>query len=193
MTDLHAMADTPRTDREVYKATERDIGFEVVNPGLCRELERALTKLQAEHEAERDAAVAEALKECEYEILEHIRGNSYTTAEALDSLLNSIRALKPDAGGKLPQSAPSSAGAELHVPTDQCGFDRNSSISEDTYVCTCGWSAAPPATQTAGMVPEPCPDCGGNGYGPDRAYGPEVYQDKCETCNGSGLATAKEG
>lgn len=26
-----------------------------------------------------------------------------------------------------------------HVQTDRCGFDRNSSISEDTYVCDCGW------------------------------------------------------
>ena len=31
-----------------------------------------------------------------------------------------------------------------------------------------------------------CPDCGGNGYGPDRMSGNEVYQDKCDTCNGEG-------
>jgi hypothetical protein len=50
-------------------------------------------------EAERDAAVAEAVRQCEYEILEHIRGDSYTTAEVLDSLLDAIRALSPAAGG----------------------------------------------------------------------------------------------
>lgn len=26
-----------------------------------------------------------------------------------------------------------------HVATDHCSFDRSSSISEDTYVCNCGW------------------------------------------------------
>ena len=26
-----------------------------------------------------------------------------------------------------------------HVETDRCGFDRNSSISEDCYVCECGY------------------------------------------------------
>ena len=26
-----------------------------------------------------------------------------------------------------------------HEPTDYCGFDRNSSLSNDTYVCNCGW------------------------------------------------------
>lgn len=26
-----------------------------------------------------------------------------------------------------------------HVHTEKCGFDRNSSISEDRYVCDCGW------------------------------------------------------
>jgi len=31
------------------------------------------------------------------------------------------------------------AVAAPHVQTDRCGFDRNSSISEDTYVCDCGW------------------------------------------------------
>jgi hypothetical protein len=30
---------TPRTDREVYRASAADIGFEVVNPALARELE----------------------------------------------------------------------------------------------------------------------------------------------------------
>jgi len=28
---------------------------------------------------------------------------------------------------------------EVHQETDQCGFDRESSMSEDCYVCTCGW------------------------------------------------------
>jgi hypothetical protein len=37
-----------------------------------------------------------------------------------------------------------------HPHTDQCGFDRNSSISEDTYVCMCGWRAS----NAAGQVPE---------------------------------------
>ena len=30
-----------------------------------------------------------------------------------------------------------------HEPTDECGFDRNASHSEDTYVCTCGWRTTP--------------------------------------------------
>lgn len=30
-------------------------------------------------------------------------------------------------------------GDEPHVQTDECGFDRNGSISEDRYVCMCGW------------------------------------------------------
>lgn len=30
-----------------------------------------------------------------------------------------------------------------HAHTDQCGFDRSSSIQEDTYVCTCGWREKP--------------------------------------------------
>lgn len=28
-----------------------------------------------------------------------------------------------------------------HAHTDKCGFDRNASISEDNYVCMCGWRA----------------------------------------------------
>jgi hypothetical protein len=31
----------------------------------------------------------------------------------------------------------------IHNHTDQCGFDRNASHTEDTYVCTCGWRAVP--------------------------------------------------
>lgn len=30
-----------------------------------------------------------------------------------------------------------------HIQTDECGFDRTASHTEDTYVCTCGWRAAP--------------------------------------------------
>ncbi len=37
---------TPRTDREVYRTTARDVGFEVVNPALCRELELTVAGLQ---------------------------------------------------------------------------------------------------------------------------------------------------
>jgi hypothetical protein len=36
---------TPRTDREAYRVKACDLGFEVVNPGLARELERALRRL----------------------------------------------------------------------------------------------------------------------------------------------------
>lgn len=39
------MSDTPRTDREVYAVSKNDIGFEVVNPALCRQLERELAAL----------------------------------------------------------------------------------------------------------------------------------------------------
>jgi hypothetical protein len=35
---------TPRTDREVYRVKECDIGFEVVNPALCREFEEKLAE-----------------------------------------------------------------------------------------------------------------------------------------------------
>ena len=49
------------------------------------------------------------------------------------------------------------------------------------------------ATSLGGDVtqptPAPCPNCGGSGYGPDRIEGPgDVYQDRCETCDGFGLA-----
>lgn len=30
-----------------------------------------------------------------------------------------------------------------HHQTDDCAFDRNASHTHDTYVCTCGWQAAP--------------------------------------------------
>ena len=33
------MSKTPRTDREVYKISAKDVGFEAVNPALCREFE----------------------------------------------------------------------------------------------------------------------------------------------------------
>lgn len=35
---------TPRTDREVYTVSAADIGFVVVNPALCRELEESLSE-----------------------------------------------------------------------------------------------------------------------------------------------------
>lgn len=38
---------TPRTDREVYIATQRDVGFQVVNPGIARELELELSAADA--------------------------------------------------------------------------------------------------------------------------------------------------
>ncbi len=31
-----------------------------------------------------------------------------------------------------------------HPQTDNCGFDRNSSINENRYVCTCGWTDPEP-------------------------------------------------
>jgi hypothetical protein len=34
------VSDTPRTDREEYKTGPADVGFPVVNPSLCRILER---------------------------------------------------------------------------------------------------------------------------------------------------------
>jgi len=37
---------TPRTDREVYRVKECDIGFEVVNPALCREFEEKLAEVR---------------------------------------------------------------------------------------------------------------------------------------------------
>jgi hypothetical protein len=39
-------------------------------------------------------------------------------------------------------SQPTPQAGEEHVPTDMCGFDRNSSISEDRYVCDCGWRSS---------------------------------------------------
>lgn len=42
------MSDTPRTDREVYTVQKADVGFEVVNPALCRLLERELTTAREE-------------------------------------------------------------------------------------------------------------------------------------------------
>lgn len=41
------MSKTPRTDREVYKVSSADIGFEVVNPALCRDLEERLSEAQS--------------------------------------------------------------------------------------------------------------------------------------------------
>lgn len=37
---------TPRVDREIYKASARDVGFEVVNPALARQLERENVQLR---------------------------------------------------------------------------------------------------------------------------------------------------
>ena len=35
---------------------------------------------------------------------------------------------------------------------------------------------------------EPCEECGGSGYGPDRIDGPgDVYQNKCDRCDGTGI------
>lgn len=39
---------TPRTDREVYTVSAADVGFEVVNPALCREFEQRLSEIQRE-------------------------------------------------------------------------------------------------------------------------------------------------
>jgi hypothetical protein len=38
---------TPRTDREVYRASAADIGFEVVNPALARKLENENAALRS--------------------------------------------------------------------------------------------------------------------------------------------------
>ena len=68
------MSDTPRTDREVYKTSKNDVGFDVVNPALCRQLERELagTKRLAAHfngltpaEAERLALLLEEIGEAQ--------------------------------------------------------------------------------------------------------------------------------
>jgi hypothetical protein len=42
--DQQAVNVTPRTDREVYRTTVNDVGFTVVNPALCRELELAIRR-----------------------------------------------------------------------------------------------------------------------------------------------------
>lgn len=39
-----------------------------------------------------------------------------------------------------------------HIQTDRCGFDRNESISQDCYVCTCGWSAEPFHSEYEGVA-----------------------------------------
>jgi hypothetical protein len=39
---VKSSGDTPRTDREVYTVSKVDIGFEVVNPALCRMIEEEL-------------------------------------------------------------------------------------------------------------------------------------------------------
>ena len=62
-----------------------------------------------------------------------------------------------------------------HTHTDECGFDRNASLTEDRYVCMCGWrdnNAVPfeghtviakdrsdPHTSEGGTL-KPCPFCG---------------------------------
>lgn len=43
-----------------------------------------------------------------------------------------------------PTTAPS---VNEHPETPQCGFDRNASHSENTYVCTCGWREKRSATE----------------------------------------------
>jgi hypothetical protein len=49
-------------------------------------------------------------------------------------LLNAAPQVPDSSGRNIP------AVAAPHVQTDRCGFDRNASLTEDTYVCTCGWS-----------------------------------------------------
>ena len=44
------MSDTPRTDREAYVTKDCDIGFPVVNPALCRQLERELAAVTQERD-----------------------------------------------------------------------------------------------------------------------------------------------
>lgn len=40
-----------------------------------------------------------------------------------------------------PSAAPQEGKADDHPYTEACGFDRNASHTEDTYVCTCGYRA----------------------------------------------------
>jgi len=48
MSEPIVQSDTPRTDREEYVTGKNDVGFKVVNPGLCLELERETVRLRAE-------------------------------------------------------------------------------------------------------------------------------------------------
>ena len=47
----HRGSDTPRTDREEYTITERDIGFKAVSPSLARILEREIVEREQWHRA----------------------------------------------------------------------------------------------------------------------------------------------
>lgn len=47
--------------------------------------------------------------------------------------------------------------ANEHIQIDRCGFDRNSSISEHTYFCDCGWRAHGSAPSAPSRDDEPVP------------------------------------
>ena len=53
--------------------------------------------------------------------------------------------------------------SNVHPETDCCGFDRNASISEDCYVCTCGYvdrDTPNPASLNANAGNNFCRACG---------------------------------
>lgn len=53
----------------------------------------------------------------------------------LDAFLALFRTRDSQTVNELP------ASQDEHVQTERCGFDRNASITEDRYVCECGWRA----------------------------------------------------
>ena len=97
MTDLHAMAE--EASQEIQAPTYDGVDYAVI-------IERALAKLQAEHEAERTAAaVAEALERAAQIIRHEAKGwdkqGDVARANAILALLPAICALSTDAGEKV--------------------------------------------------------------------------------------------
>ncbi len=74
-----------------------------------------------------------------------MNAEQFHQADIVQRLIDALRAPPP--------ATPRGDGGE-HPYTEACGFDRNASLTEDTYVCTCGYRTPPAATDGFARVPK---------------------------------------
>ena len=174
------MSLTPRTDREVYKASERDIGFEVINPSLTRILERRVAALEG----------ALRLLVTEWEALPGNR--RYSPAKAQDWLvshmspaINNARDLLSESSA-LPSPPYIVTVARKALERAKEDGDESVSLTVDNFQRLLGACEV----HRAGTVEETkagaCESCGGSGMKSLRAPG-RVSVWSCSVCGGTGM------